>query len=96
MDAKVNAILFSEDLESLAQHGVPDNEYMSEARKIVSAMALLSRSELTEDRLTEIVRSVWSQSFGPFSEEEAAMRMPAFREVAHRILAQDALALECS
>lgn len=86
MDAKVNAILFSEDLESLAKLGAPSDEYMGEAQEIVSAIKSLDRSELTEDRLTEIVCSVWSQSFGPFSEEEAAMQMPAFRKVALRIL----------
>jgi hypothetical protein len=90
MDAKVNAILISEDMESLVQHGAPADEYLDEARKIVSAITLLGHEELTEERLTEIVYAVWSKSFGPFSVEEAEMRMPDFRQVARRILAQNA------
>jgi hypothetical protein len=90
MDAKVNAILISEDIESLVQHGVPADEYMNEARDIASAMALHGDGEFTEERLTEIVCAVWTKSFGPFSSKEVEMRMPAFRRVADRILARDA------
>jgi hypothetical protein len=89
-ESLVDAVLKSEDIESLFQHGAPGDEYSGETRKIVSAIASVDEKELDEDRLTNVVSSVWVHSFGPFSADEIEMRMPAFRQVAHRILSANA------
>jgi hypothetical protein len=88
-ESTVEEALRAEDIETLFQHGAPENEYTPEVRRIVSALAPLREDELTEERLTAIVRSVWSHSFGPFGDDELEMRTPAFRQVAHRILTHD-------
>jgi hypothetical protein len=88
-ESTVEEVLRSEDIETLFQHGAPENEYTPEVRRIVSALASLGEDELTEERLVAIIRSVWSHSFGPFGDEELEMRTPAFRQVAHRIIAKD-------
>jgi hypothetical protein len=49
-------------------------------------LALLNENDITEESLVAIIRAVWSRSFGPFSDDEIEMRMPAIREVANRIL----------
>ncbi len=88
-ESTVEEVLRSEDLESLFQHGAPDNEYTPEVRGIMSALALLGNNDITEDRLTAVIRDVWTRLFGPFGDDELEMRMPDFRQVARRILAQD-------
>ena len=88
-ESTIEEVLRSEDIETLFQHGAPDNEYTPEVRRIVSALAPLSDDEITEDRLFSVLQSVWTHSFGPFGEEELEMRTPAFRQVAHRIVTQD-------
>jgi hypothetical protein len=88
-ESTVDQILRSEDIESLFQHEAPRDEYSHETRGIVSALALIDENDFTEERLADVVRAVWARSFGPFSEDEIEMRMPAFRKVAHRMLSQD-------
>ena len=87
-ESTVDQILRSEDIESLFQHDAPSDEYSHETLGIVSAISLLDQDDLTEEGLTDVVRAVWTRSFGPFLAEEVQMRMPAFRRVAHRILTQ--------
>jgi hypothetical protein len=85
-ESAIAEALISEDIESLFQHGAPENEYTPETRGIVKALALLSKNDITEERLVAIIRAVWSRSFGPFSDDEIEMRTPAIRGVANRIL----------
>jgi hypothetical protein len=87
-ESTVEEVLRSEDIETLFQHGAPDNEYTPEARGIVSALALLNENDVTEDRLFAVVRSVWARLFG-LGEDDLEMRTAAFRQVAHRIIEQD-------
>lgn len=88
-ESTVEEVLRSEDIETLFQHGAPENEYTPEVRRIVIALASLGEDELTEERLVAIIRSVWAHSFGPFADEELEMRTPAFRRAAHRIIAHN-------
>jgi hypothetical protein len=88
-ESSIGEALRLEDIESLFQHGAPDCEYSPEARGIAEALASLGEEEITQERLAEVIRTVWARSFGPFSQEELEMRMAAFRQVAHRILSQD-------
>ncbi len=89
-ESAVNEALKSKDIESLIEAGAPDYEYTPEARRIVQALAKIDEREAAEVALAGIIRAVWSHSFGPFSEEDLEMRMPAFRQAAHRILARSA------
>ena len=82
----IDEVLRSEDIESLFQHGAPENEYTPEVQGILKALALMEEQDITEERLIAIVQSVWVRMLGPFSEDEIEMRMPAFRKVAHRML----------
>jgi len=94
-ESAIAEALISADIESLFQHGAPENEYTPETRGIVKALAPLSEKDITEERLVAIIRVVWSRSFGPFSDDEIEMRMPAIREVANRILASDQMPTRC-
>jgi hypothetical protein len=85
-ESTIEEVLRSEDIESLFQHGAPDNEYTPEVRGIVDALALLSETDITEECLVRVVREVWERYFGPFSDAEVEMRMPAYCQVARRIL----------
>jgi hypothetical protein len=85
-ESAIAGALMSADVESLFQHGALENEYTPETRGIVKALALLNENDITEESLVAIIRAVWSRSFGPFSDDEIEMRMPAIREVANRIL----------
>jgi hypothetical protein len=87
-ESTLNEALKFEDIESLIEAGAPDDEYTPEARSIVQALAMIDEREIAEENLAGVIRSVWSRSFGPFSEEDLEMRMPAFRKAAHRIMAR--------
>lgn len=83
---QIRQILNEEDIEGLLQAGAPADEYETEAERITQAVA--QADELTEDRLTVVVQTMWREMFGPLSEEQLGLRHSAFRRVAHRILAQ--------
>jgi hypothetical protein len=85
----IEEALRSEDIESLFQHGAPDDEYKHEAQSIADAIAPLGEKNITEEQLVKIISTVWIQAFGPFSDEEVEVRMPAFRQVAYKILSHD-------
>jgi hypothetical protein len=85
-ESKINEILRAEDIESLFQHGAPEDEYSHEAHEIASKLTQIGSADVTEESVMAFVRDVWVRSFGPFSEEDIAKRLPAFRQVAHRIL----------
>ncbi len=55
------------DIEGLIQLGTPDDEYSHEAECITAALAWIEESDITEGKLTEVIRRVWVTSFGPFS-----------------------------
>jgi hypothetical protein len=85
-ESTINEILRSEDIESLFQHGAPEDEYSHEAQGIASKLAQCESADLTEGSVATFVRDVWVRSFGPFSEEDIAKRLPAFQQVANRII----------
>lgn len=84
--AAIEQTLSTEDIEGLLGLGAPGDEYFSEAKSIMSALAGQDKRELTEDDVASVVRAVWIRSFGPFSDRDLDRRSPAFRQVAHRIL----------
>ena len=75
----VQQVLNDEDIEGLLELGAPEDEYCYEAEAISSR---LRETEVNEDAATEIIRSVWSKAFGPFTE----LRSEAYRRTAQRIL----------
>jgi hypothetical protein len=60
-----------------------------EVRGILNALALVDEKDIAEEALASIIREVWSRSFGPLSDDDLEMRMPAFRQAAHHILARN-------
>ncbi|MFZ0320175.1 MAG: hypothetical protein WAL56_13715 [Candidatus Sulfotelmatobacter sp.] len=81
----VQRALNAEDLEGLLQVGAPPDEYESEAQMIAKAVAHTNEAELTEDHLADLIRDVWIEMFGPFSQEEIDRRGGGFRSVAQRV-----------
>jgi hypothetical protein len=81
----IREVLNSEDIEGLLKVGAPADEYESEAQMIATAIKQTSESEVTEEQLSRIVRRVWAEMFGPFSEGEIEKRSAAFRQVARKI-----------
>jgi hypothetical protein len=89
-ETAIEEVLRSADIEALIQLGAPKDEYESEARSIMDAVARLDVNEVTEESLTAIIRTEWSKWFGPFSDDEMKMRMTDFQRIARRILKLDA------
>ena len=85
--ASIAELLGCEDIESLLDAGAPTNEYTPEALAIYAAVMEVKPEDRSEDRLTQIVRAVWSEKFGPYFESDLDLRMPSFRRVAEQILA---------
>ena len=88
-ESTIEDVLRSADIESLIECGAPRDEYTPEASGIVNALATIDEKEITTERLVAIIREVWVYMFGPFSDDEIGLRMPAFRQVANQILARD-------
>ena len=78
--------LRSEDIEGLIELGAPSDEYDSEAREVASALASLTKNQITEANILAIIALEWAKSFNR-SAQEIQQRMPAFRKIAYRILA---------
>jgi hypothetical protein len=89
IESTIEDALRAADIELLIEYGAPQDEYTPEISGIVNALAIIGEKEIDIERLVAIIREVWVQMFGPFSDEEIELRMPAFRQVAHRILARD-------
>jgi hypothetical protein len=83
----IREVLNSVDIEGLLQVGAPADEYESEAQMIATAISQTSESDLTEERLLHVIRRVWTEMFGPFSDEEIKKRDAVFLQVARQILA---------
>jgi len=79
--------LNSEDIEGLLALGAPEDEYSQEAQSIAAALNVLHEDDFTEDNLTEIVRRIWIDAFGPLSDADLKKRARAFRQVAREIQA---------
>lgn len=84
--ASVQQVLNDEDMEGLLRLGAPLDEYQTEAEMISKAIAQVSESELSGEHLTAVVRTVWTEMFGPFSEQQSQQREAAFQRVARRLL----------
>lgn len=80
----IERIFRDADIEGLIGNGAPDNEYDSEAQQKLEAIARLAPDDATEDRIAGIIRLVWSKSFNR-GDDEISLRMPAFKQVAHKI-----------
>jgi hypothetical protein len=81
----IETVLNEEDIEGLLKFGAPNDEYSDEARMIASILQSSGDSSLLEDRTSDIVCQVWTESFGPFSEDDIRKRLRTFQNVAHRI-----------
>jgi hypothetical protein len=73
------------DIEGLISNGAPDNEYDSEAEEVMDAISRLRKDDLTEQNIAAIIVLIWARMFNR-DEMEIEMRLPAFRDVARKIL----------
>ena len=82
---KTKTAFKEEDIEGLIELGAPDDEYDSEAEQTLAAVRRLSDDERTKANITSIIALIWAKSFNRGS-EEIAERMPAFENVALKLL----------
>jgi hypothetical protein len=80
----VQSILNHEDVEGFLTLGAPEDEYSSEARMIWEAIER-GQARPREEELNELLRRMWQETFGPFSDEEIEKRYPALRRIAKRL-----------
>lgn len=87
----IQEILSQEDIEGLLALGAPRDEYEREAQLIYRAITDFGPTahggDTARDAVKSILRAVWSERFGPFSEDDLARRDPAFERAATRIAA---------
>jgi hypothetical protein len=85
----IKALLDREDIENLLALGAPRDEYEPEAQMINSAIVKLQRErpeDVTTDQITNVIRDVWQEMFGPLETDQIKAREPSFRKVASDIL----------
>ena len=80
----IQNVLRDEDVEGLLALGAPDDEYSKEAQDIASALSNVSH--LTESGIVNVMRQIWNQYFGPFSNEDIEKRMLVFHRIAKHFL----------
>ena len=81
----VKAALIAEDVEGFINLGAPNNEYDREAEAITSALSSLSKEQFTEANIVTTIAFIWAKAFNR-SQDEIAMRMPAFQHIAKKLL----------
>lgn len=86
--AMLENLLQSEDIEGLHTLGAPADEYGHEAAAMQAALAGLGEGEPTNERVADALMKIWSQAFGPFSEQALEKREPMLQRLVHRILEQ--------
>ncbi|MFZ4124720.1 MAG: hypothetical protein ACOYJ2_01440 [Rickettsiales bacterium] len=74
-----------EDIEGLIGNGAPNDEYASEAEQTLAVVRRLSEHERTKANIVSIIALIWAKSFNR-EPEEIAERMPAFENVALKLL----------
>lgn len=84
--SRLEQILNAEDPEGLLALGAPPDEYRGEAEKIAAALRQWQRGTPGEPDIIAVLEAVWSDSFGPLSQEEMDKRSLAFRRIGQRIL----------
>jgi hypothetical protein len=87
---KIKTLLDREDIENLLALGAPGDEYQSEARMIHRAVTNLHNyrpQDFTSERITDVIKGVWQEMFGPIEAEQLATRDPVFRKIAAEIWA---------
>ena len=85
---KIKMLLDREDIENLLALGAPGDEYRSEAQMIYSAVAKLRHERphgFTTDQITNIIKDIWQEMFGPMASDELVAREPIFRKIAAEI-----------
>lgn len=81
---KLDQALREEDIEDLISSGAPADEYSYEAE--VAAKILASMEDnLNVESIISAISDVWVQMFNR-SPEEIEMRMPAFRNIAQKVM----------
>lgn len=84
----IESVLIKEDIEGLLELGAPIDEYLDEAKKISEGMSRLNTLQASEEVIYILIRDIWQDSFGPFSDSELRKRDTAFRNVVRYIIEQ--------
>jgi len=87
---KIKAFLDREDIENLLALGAPGDEYQSEAEmihKAVTKIGIDQPLDFTTERITDVIKEVWQEMFGPMETEQLDAREPVFRKIAAEICA---------
>ena len=80
----IRDVLNREDVEGFLALGAPTDEYHTEAELIRQAIED-RQAKLQKEELSELLRRIWQEMFGPFSEEEMNRRRPALERVAGQL-----------
>ena len=73
------------DIEGLIEiHGAPADEYDTEAEELHAAIAHLSVSEITTDKLMPTLEAIWRKNFID-DDAELALRRPALQKLAESV-----------
>ena len=85
---QIEEALRAQDVEGLLGLGAPRDEYAHEAARIAESVCEPG-SEPTEDQLAATIRDVCVASFGPFSVDQLAKRLPVYRHIARELSQPD-------
>lgn len=80
----IRDVLNREDIEGLLALGAPEDEYHAEAELIRQAIEN-GEVKLREEELTGLLRRIWQEMLGPFSEEEMKQRQSGLERVARQL-----------
>lgn len=81
---QIEEALRAQDVEGLLELGAPRDEYAHEAARIAESVGEPG-SEPTEDQLAATIQDVCVASFGPFSADQLAKRLPVYRHIAREL-----------
>ncbi len=80
----IRDVLNREDVEGLLALGAPEDEYDAEAELIRQAIQD-GQLKPGKEELMELLKRIWQQMFGPFSEEEMSRRQAALERLSKRL-----------
>ncbi len=80
----IRQVLNEEDVEGLLAAGAPRDEYNAEAELIIQAIEH-GQVKPEDADLKKLLRDIWQNMFGPFSEQELNKRNEALNRVAKQL-----------
>ena len=84
-EGQIKKLLDREDVENLLAVGAPQDEYETEAQMIRDRVVDLQQRQSvapSTQQITDLIRSVWIEMFGPFETDHLNAREPMFLKIA--------------